>query len=776
MLNRPHASLLRRRRSRARQSSSTCWRRWRSTPPTAIARRPAGVSSPGLASPCRSGPGRRPASSGRCARAAAAISRPSPAIRDWPPLRQPLRDFIDWVARWTLGPRGMVLRMAIRANEIVEQPPPKFGVVATGKPPARMTEARQRVLAALEGGEAPPSKVDARRARPMFGRGRSKASSRTARSRASRWRRSRIAPALDPEFSPSRLNADQRPAADDLIARVAERAFSATLLEGVTGSGKTEVYFEAIAEVLRQGRQALVLLPEIALTAQFLDRFAARFGARPAEWHSGLTEPPARTRLGRGGERRGAGRRRRALGAFPAFRRSRPDRRRRGARGRLQAGGRRHLQRARHGGRARAAGESADRARLRDARAGDAVQRRNGPLSLAASCPRASATASMPDIATVDLRREGPPRGRWLSPRAIAGVEAALGAGRTGALVPQPARLRAADAVPRLRASVSMSQLRLLAGRAPLPRRARLPSLRPCRGTAEALPRVPGGRQPDRLRSGRRAPGGGGGDSVPRHPHAGAVVRLSRRDRDPARPARRRGARRLRSHHRHATRRQGPQFPSADLRLRGRRRCRARQRRPARRRAHVPASASGDGAGRARRGGRAGAVADLAARASGHRRARLGRRGTVLPRRDRAAAPRRPAAVRTSRRDHRLGRGSRRGGSITPARSPAPLTLCRRAKAGASRRSAASPTTARSRCSAPPRRRSRCCASATASGSPPRRRDRPTCRVSCARCWPPRRRRAAGSGSRSTSIRKAFCEGKPSASADSALRGCSAAA
>src|SRR5208337_2568798 len=100
----------------------------------------------------------------------------------------------------------------------------------------------------------------------------------------------RIAAALDPEFRPPPLNADQRRAADDLIARVAARAFSATLLEGVTGSGKTEVYFEAVAECLRQGRQALVLLPEIALSSQWLDRFAERFGARPVEWHSGLTQ------------------------------------------------------------------------------------------------------------------------------------------------------------------------------------------------------------------------------------------------------------------------------------------------------------------------------------------------------------------------------------------------------------------------------------------------------------------------------------------------------
>ena len=61
------------------------------------------------------------------------------------------------------------------------------------------------------------------------------------------------------------------------------------LLEGVTGSGKTEVYFEAVAEAVRHDRQALILMPEIALTGQFLDRFAQRFGTRPAAWHSGVS-------------------------------------------------------------------------------------------------------------------------------------------------------------------------------------------------------------------------------------------------------------------------------------------------------------------------------------------------------------------------------------------------------------------------------------------------------------------------------------------------------
>ncbi|MCH8184386.1 MAG: primosomal protein N', partial [Proteobacteria bacterium] len=64
--------------------------------------------------------------------------------------------------------------------------------------------------------------------------------------------------------------------------------YSATLLEGVTGSGKTEVYFEAVAQALRQGRESLVLVPEIALTSQWLERFERRFGVRPAEWHSDL--------------------------------------------------------------------------------------------------------------------------------------------------------------------------------------------------------------------------------------------------------------------------------------------------------------------------------------------------------------------------------------------------------------------------------------------------------------------------------------------------------
>jgi primosomal protein N' (replication factor Y) len=105
-----------------------------------------------------------------------------------------------------------------------------------------------------------------------------------------------FAPFREPEadFAAPELNPDQARASETLRAAVAAKSFSAHLLDGVTGSGKTEVYFEAVAEALRQNRQILILLPEIALTIQFLERFAARFGTRPAEWHSDLSQKERR--------------------------------------------------------------------------------------------------------------------------------------------------------------------------------------------------------------------------------------------------------------------------------------------------------------------------------------------------------------------------------------------------------------------------------------------------------------------------------------------------
>ncbi len=206
--------------------------------------------------------------------------------RDFPPLREPLRQFVDWVARWTLAPRGMVLRMGVRAPDSAGPEAPRVGVRLTGAPPERMTPARGRVLAAA-GGLAFGKSALAEAAGcstavidSMVDQGALEAIALPPEP---------VAGGADPDFIATRLDAAQAAAAETLVARVTAGGYSATLLEGVTGSGKTEVYFEAVAATLRAGRQALILMPEIALTAQFLDRFAARFGARPAEWHSGVS-------------------------------------------------------------------------------------------------------------------------------------------------------------------------------------------------------------------------------------------------------------------------------------------------------------------------------------------------------------------------------------------------------------------------------------------------------------------------------------------------------
>lgn len=205
----------------------------------------------------------------------------------FPSLPENLRHFIDWVGRWTLSPRGMVLRMSMRAPFLATPERLRIGVRLAGPAPARMTPARTRVLAAAEGGLALQKSALAEAAGCSVGVIDSLVDEGTLETVA--LPAEPVALACDPDFAPAHLEAHQDAAAQALKAAVETRAFHVALLEGVTGSGKTEVYFEAIASALRAGRQALILMPEIALTAQFLDRFAARFGARPAEWHSAVS-------------------------------------------------------------------------------------------------------------------------------------------------------------------------------------------------------------------------------------------------------------------------------------------------------------------------------------------------------------------------------------------------------------------------------------------------------------------------------------------------------
>lgn len=206
------------------------------------------------------------------------------------PMADPMRRFVDWVSAYTLMPPGAVLRMAMSVPSALEAPKTEF----VYRPAARsddselkLTAARRRVLEALKDGPAMAAAELAHLAgvgtsvvKTMASIGLLEAVERTVRRSFAQPDGGRDGPTLSPA---------QKAAADGLVEKVRAHTFSATLLDGVPGAGKTEVYFEAIAAAIAAGRQVLVLLPEIALTAQWLKRFEDRFGAPPAPWHSGLT-------------------------------------------------------------------------------------------------------------------------------------------------------------------------------------------------------------------------------------------------------------------------------------------------------------------------------------------------------------------------------------------------------------------------------------------------------------------------------------------------------
>ena len=210
---------------------------------------------------------------------------------DVPPLCDVARDFIDWVAQYVMSPPGAVLRMTLRVPAALDPPKPVIAYRRSENwdaASARLTPARQRVLALLADG---PPRTPADLSQEA-GCGTSVIKGLAAAGALEAVEIRPSGQSQDPDWRrPGRiLTDDQRKAADALIAAAENAAFSVTVLDGVTGSGKTEVYFEAVAAALKAGRQVLVLLPEIALSAQWLDRFADRFGARPAEWHSDLTQ------------------------------------------------------------------------------------------------------------------------------------------------------------------------------------------------------------------------------------------------------------------------------------------------------------------------------------------------------------------------------------------------------------------------------------------------------------------------------------------------------
>jgi primosomal protein N' (replication factor Y) (superfamily II helicase) len=215
---------------------------------------------------------------------------------DVPPLSEELLKLVEWVARYTLAAPGQVLRAVLRSSEALDAPKPVVAFRRTGKDPDRMTPARLRVLDVLMDDMAWPKAA-------LIGSAGVSASVVEGLERAGAVERLETpAPPIveqpDPEAAIATLSEGQQKALDDILA-LDPHQFGVALLDGVTGGGKTEVFFEAVADTLRAGRQALILLPEIALTNTFINRFTKRFGTRPAEWHSDMT-PLQRAKVWRG--------------------------------------------------------------------------------------------------------------------------------------------------------------------------------------------------------------------------------------------------------------------------------------------------------------------------------------------------------------------------------------------------------------------------------------------------------------------------------------------
>jgi primosomal protein N' (replication factor Y) len=350
---------------------------------------------------------------------------------DVPPLKAELRKFVDWVSTYTLSPRGMIVRMALRMGEHLGPARERVGVRLAGPHPKRMTAARNRVLAVCADGLVRMKGEIAEEAGVSVGVVDGLIDEGTLETLV--LAPDPVARAPDPDFAQPDLSPDQRAAADALCATIAAGGYAATLLDGVTGSGKTAVYLEAVAETIRHGKQALILMPEIALTAQVLDRFAERFGVQPAEWHSQLSQRlRARTWAAvSAGEATVTVGARSALflpyadlGLIivdeehdPAYK---------------QEDGVRYHARDMAVVRANVSGIPIVLASATPSVETEVNARRGRYKKL--QLPERFGGQHLPDIEAIDLKREGPPRGRFIAPRLVEAVKTAIERGEQALL------------------------------------------------------------------------------------------------------------------------------------------------------------------------------------------------------------------------------------------------------------------------------------------------------------------------------------------------------
>jgi primosomal protein N' (replication factor Y) len=341
-----------------------------------------------------------------------------------PPLPAISREFVDWASKYLVRPPGDLLRMVVRSPEALLPPPTHVVLAPTGDTPAKITDARRRVLEEAARDAVSAAEL-ARRA---------DVSSAVVKGLVECGALAKLEVSEDPPFptpdlalTGKALSHIQREAADQVCASVRSGAFDVTLLDGVTGSGKTEVYLEAAAEALKSATdaQVLVLLPEIALTQAAMARFEARFGVTPVEWHSAIGHKARR----RAWREVAAGRARLVVGARSALFLPYPNLR-------LIVVDEEHdpSYKQEDG----VIYQARDLAVARGKLGGCAVILASATPSLETlvnaqsgryahvQLPSRHGAAELPDVELVDLRIDAPEKGRWLSPKLIRGAAEAL--------------------------------------------------------------------------------------------------------------------------------------------------------------------------------------------------------------------------------------------------------------------------------------------------------------------------------------------------------------
>jgi primosomal protein N' (replication factor Y) (superfamily II helicase) len=213
------------------------------------------------------------------------------SVYDVPPIGGPLRRLIEWTANYYLAPPAAVLRMVLSSASALEGGRSVVEYRLTGLVPEKLTPQRAQAIERIGSAQGLIRELAAiADVSEAVIRGLVKIGALVGQE----VKLDMPYTPPDPDFAPPHLSPEQKAAAQALVASVAAHDFAPVLLDGVTGSGKTEVYFEALAQALREGRQTLVLLPEIALTEPFLRRFEARFGHLPVAWHSDLRQSQRR--------------------------------------------------------------------------------------------------------------------------------------------------------------------------------------------------------------------------------------------------------------------------------------------------------------------------------------------------------------------------------------------------------------------------------------------------------------------------------------------------